>query len=66
MVLHQTHMPRNLGILQHTCTKAQQNSPSSSFFCHLKASVHVPFKPPHFFAACYAVDMRKKSFITGD
>lgn len=27
MVLHQNHVPRNLGILQHTYTVAQGNSP---------------------------------------
>lgn len=42
MAANQVRVPGNLGILQHAYIAAQHNGPPSSFFCHVKASVHAP------------------------
>lgn len=82
MAANQVRTPGNLGILQHAYIAAQHNAPPpSSFFCHVKASVHAPLnrhsllillRCTHPGLLCRAaargvgVFEKKKSFRTGD
>lgn len=76
VVLHPNRVPRNVGVLQHTCTAAQRNSPPE-FILLPSEGIHTC--PPETVTSCphFAVqhtkrllcsqhEKKKKSFITGD